>query len=269
VSARSLSELTDLSGRVALVTGAAGHVGRIFVETLAELGASVAALDLDPRSCDEVSETVARQHGIAVLPLAVDLTDEARVRAVPATVIERFGRLDVLVNCAAMVNTSDLKGWIAPFAEQGIEAWRLALETNLTSPFLLTQGCVGALRASGRGSIVNVGSLYGLVGPDLRLYEGTEMGNAAAYAASKGGLLQFTRWLATVLAPEIRVNAISPGGIWRDQPDVFRRRYEARTPLGRMGTEEDLKGALAYLASDLSAYVTGQDMVVDGGFTAW
>lgn len=269
MSTRRLSELTDLEGRVALVTGAAGHVGRVLVEALAELGASVAALDLDPRACEALSEAVARDYGVEVLPLAVDLADEARVRAAPAKVIERFGRLDILVNCAAMVNTADLTGWIAPFAKQGVEAWRLAVETNLTAPFLLSQACVGALRESGHGSIVNVGSLYGLVGPDMRLYEGTEMGNAAAYAASKGGLLQFTRWLATVLAPEIRVNAISPGGIWRDQPEVFCRRYALRTPLRRMGTEEDMKGALAYLTSDLSAYVTGQNIVVDGGFTAW
>jgi len=269
VSARRLSDLTDLGGRVALVTGAAGHVGRVFVEALAELGASVAVLDLDQRSCEEVSEAAAREHGVQAFPLSVDLADEVQVRSAPGRVVERFGRLDIVVNCAAMVNTADLAGWIAPFEEQGVEAWRLAVETNLTAPFLLTQACVGALRKSGHGSIVNVGSVYGLVGPDMRLYVGTQMGNAAAYAASKGGLLQFTRWLATVLAPEIRVNAISPGGIWRDQPEAFCRRFRARTPLARLGTEEDLKGALAFLATDLSAYVTGQNIVVDGGFTAW
>ena len=269
MSARRLSELTRLEGRVALVTGAAGHIGRVFVEALAELGASVAALDLDPRACEALSGAVAREYGVQVIPLAVDLVNEEQVRAAPARVVERFGRLDILVNCAALVNTADLTGWIAPFIEQRIEAWRLAVETNLTAPFVLTQACVPPLRKSGHGSIINVGSLYGLVGPDMRLYEGTEMGNAAAYAVSKGGLLQFTRWLATVLAPEIRVNAISPGGIWRNQPEDFCRRFRARTPLERMGTEEDLKGALAYLATDLSAYVTGQNLVVDGGFTAW
>ena len=108
-----------------------------------------------------------------------------------------------------------------------------------------------------------------MVGPDLRIYEGTGMGNAAAYAASKGGLLQLTRWLATTLAPRVRVNAITPGGVWRQQPEAFRKRYIDRTPLGRMATEEDFKGAVAYLASDLSRYVTGQNLVVDGGWTAW
>lgn len=269
MNTRRIAELTDLTGRVALVTGAAGHLGRVLTETMAELGASLAVLDLEARDCEGLADVLMRDFRIGALPLAVDLTDDVQVRAVPSAVIERFGRLDVLVNCAAMVNTVNLSGWIAPFAEQGLEPWRRALETNLTAPFVLTQACVAALGESGHGSIVNVGSMYGLIGPDMRLYEGTEMGNAAAYAASKGGLLQFTRWLATVLAPEIRVNSISPGGIWRNQPENFSRRFRARTPLGRMGTEEDIKGALAYLATDLSAYVTGQNIVVDGGFTAW
>ena len=108
-----------------------------------------------------------------------------------------------------------------------------------------------------------------MVGPDMRLYENTPVGNPAAYAASKGGLLQLTRWLATVLAPDVRVNAITPGGVWRDQPTEFYERYVGSTPLRRMATEEDLKGAVAYLASDLSAYVTGHNLVVDGGWTAW
>ena len=117
--------------------------------------------------------------------------------------------------------------------------------------------------------MINVGSIYGMVGPDMRLYEGTTMGNPAAYAASKGGLLQFTRWLATILAPEVRVNSITPGGVWRNQPEAFHERYKARTPLRRMAHEEDFKGAVAYLASDLSSYVTGHNLLVDGGWTVW
>jgi NAD(P)-dependent dehydrogenase (short-subunit alcohol dehydrogenase family) len=122
---------------------------------------------------------------------------------------------------------------------------------------------------SGHGSIVLISSIYGLVGPDMSLYEGTSMANPAGYGASKGGLLQLMRYLATVLAPDVRVNAISPGGVWRQQPGQFHDRYRSRTPLGRMATEEDLKGAAAYLASDLSSYVTGHNLVVDGGWTTW
>jgi NAD(P)-dependent dehydrogenase (short-subunit alcohol dehydrogenase family) len=147
--------------------------------------------------------------------------------------------------------------------------WRRALEVNLTEPFVLIQAAANDLRASGRGSVINVSSIYGLVGPDWRLYDDTSLGNPAAYAASKGGLVQLTRWLATTLAPYVRVNAIAPGGVFRNTPEPFLGRYVARTPLGRMAQEEDIKGAVAYLASDLSAYVTGQCLAVDGGWTAW
>ena len=116
---------------------------------------------------------------------------------------------------------------------------------------------------------MNIGSIYSLLGPDMKIYSGTSMGNPAAYGASKGGLLQLTRYLATTLAPDVRVNMITPGGVFRAQPTAFVDRYEANVPLGRMAAEEDLKGAVAYLASDLSAYVTGQNLVVDGGWSVW
>ena len=147
--------------------------------------------------------------------------------------------------------------------------WRRALEVNLTAPFVLIQAAAADLSDSGHGSVINVASIYGLVGPDWRLYEGTALGNPAAYAASKGGLLQLTRWLATTLAPEVRVNADHARRRVPGHAGAVLCRYAARTPLGRMAREEDFKGAVAYLASDLSAYVTGQNLAVDGGWTAW
>lgn len=259
----------SLNGRVSLVTGGAGHVGSVVCESLAELGASVVILDLNEACCAEVAKRTGESHGIQTLPLAVDLSDEKAVGSVPKAVLERFGRLDVVVNCAALVGTSDLEGWVDPFPQQSSNTWRRALEVNLTAPFVLIQACAPALSRSQKGSVVNISSIYGMVGPDMRLYENTKLGNPAAYAASKGGLLQLTRWLATVLAPDIRVNAITLGGVWRQQPETFHDQYVSRTPLGRMATEEDIKGAVAYLASDLSAYVTGHNLVVDGGWTTW
>lgn len=266
---KTLTELMSLSDRVALVTGGAGHIGQAVDEALAELGARLVILDIDEERCVESARAIQQRFETPVMPLAVDLTDEDEVRSVPEKIIERFGRLDIVVNCAALVASSALKGWSVPFAEQRTEAWRLGLEINLTAPFVLIQACAEVLRASRGGSVVNISSIYGMVGPDMRLYENTKLGNVAAYAASKGGLVQLTRWLSTVLAPHVRVNAISVGGVWRDQPEKFHRRYVERTPLARMATEEDLKGAVAYLASDLSTYVTGQNLVVDGGWTAW
>ncbi|MFT3858151.1 MAG: SDR family oxidoreductase [Aquabacterium sp.] len=262
----SLRTLFDLSGRVALVTGACGHLGRVICETLAEQGAGIVALDRHGTQAfaDELS-----QRGVTAMGLDVDLADEQAVRAVPALIEQRMGGLAVLVNNAAFVGTSGLQGWVAPFMAQSADTWRLAMEVNLTSAFVLSQACTPLLKASGHGSIVNVASLYGHLGPDWSLYEGTAMGNPAAYAASKGGLIQMSRWLATTLGPDIRVNAISPGGIARGQPDAFRHRYEARTPLRRMGCEDDFKGIIALLCSDASAYVTGQNIAVDGGWSAW
>jgi NAD(P)-dependent dehydrogenase (short-subunit alcohol dehydrogenase family) len=259
----------NLEGRVACITGGAGHIGSAMGEALAELGADIAVLDMDEAPSRQVAERLRQEFARKALPIVVDLSREEQVRSVPAAILERFGRLDILINCAALVATSELPGWTVPFLEQQSETWRLALEVNLTAPFVLTQACAGLLLESGHGSVINIGSLYGVLGPDMRLYEDTPMGNVAAYSASKGGLLQLTRWLATVLAPGVRVNAITPGGLWRNQPEAFHRRFVARTPLRRMSAEEDLKGAAAYLASDLSLYVTGQNLVVDGGFTVW
>jgi NAD(P)-dependent dehydrogenase (short-subunit alcohol dehydrogenase family) len=259
----------NLNGRVALITGGAGHIGSAMAEALAELGARIVLLDSSQNACASASDRIQHLYNTESFSLAVNLSNENEVRSVADAVLNRFGGLDILINCAAMVNTSNLKGWIAPFKEQGSETWRGALEINLTAPFILTQLFADALAKSGHGAVINVASIYGMVGPDMKLYEGTPLGNAAAYGASKGGLLQLTRWLATVLAPKVRVNAITPGGVWRKQPQVFTHRYIERTPLGRMGREEDFKGAIAYLASDLSAYVTGHNLVVDGGWTTW
>ncbi len=265
----SISKLMDMSGRVAVITGGAGHIGRAAAYAMAELGATVVLLDLDEQKTVQEAENIQKEAGAQALGLAVNLSDEASVRSVCPQVLKQYGRLDVLVNCAAFVGTSNLTGWATAFSEQSADTWRAAMEVNLTAPFVLVQSCADALAANGCGSIVNIASIYGMVGPDLRLYDGTKLGNPAAYAASKGGLLQFTRWLSTVLAPRVRVNAVTPGGIARNQPSSFVEAYVSRTPMKRMGTEEDLIGAIVYLASDLSNYVTGQNLVVDGGWTAW
>jgi len=266
---RSFSALLDLSGRAALVVGGAGHVGLAASEALAELGCAVAISDVDDARCRARADDLADRFGVRTTALAADLVDETATRALPHATAEALGSLDVLVHCAAYVGTTQAAGWSVPFAEQTVDAWDAALRVNLTSAFVLAQESAGLLRAGQGGSIVLVASIYGLVGPQPALYEGTTMANPLAYGASKAGLIQLARSLATTLAPDIRVNAVVPGGIERGQPDVFRHRYEERIPLGRMATEEDLKGAFAYLASDASAYVTGHALTVDGGWTAW
>jgi NAD(P)-dependent dehydrogenase (short-subunit alcohol dehydrogenase family) len=264
---KKLNELMSLEGRVALITGGCGHLGQTFAETLMELGANVVLLDVQEN--ETVCESLREHYSSKVISMSCDLEKENEIKNSVADALKIFNRLDIVVNNAAFVGTSDLEGWATSFEKQTPDTWRRALEVNLTAPFVLVKSCLDALAVSGRGSIINIGSTYGVGGPVMSLYEGTSMGMPAAYAASKGGLIQFTRWLSTVLAPGIRVNSISPGGIWRDQPDSFHQRYVERTPLGRMANEDDFKGIIAYLASDASAYVTGQNIMVDGGWSAW
>ncbi len=265
----SFAELMNLEGRRALITGATGGIGRVIAQTLAELGADLLLVDRPGSDYGTLAQELSRFRRVRVESIDCDLEVQGDRDRLIDSVRKHASGLDVLVNNAAFVGTSDLPGWVTEFERQSVDTWRRALEVNLTAAFDLAKGLTPVLKRSRGAAIVNIGSSYGTYGPDYRLYEGTAMGNPAAYAASKGGLIQLTRWLATTLAPHVRVNAISPGGVFRNQPAVFVGRYAARTPLGRMATEDDFRGAIGYLASDLSRYVTGQNLAVDGGWGVW
>lgn len=265
---RSINTLMDLEGRVALITGGGGYLGKTMANALAEMGCSICLIDRPNLTRPALNE-IKLNSNTKVLGLDIDLENEDNRKTIPSLIKNHFGRLDILINNAAFVGDSNLQGWATSFEKQELLSWRRAFEVNLTSAFHLSQLLSPLLKDSKNGSIINIGSIYGVLGPDLKLYEQTKMANPAAYAASKGGLIQLTRWLSTVLAPNIRVNCISPGGIGRNQPIEFVERYISRTPLGRMGVEEDLKGAVVFFASDLSSYVTGENLMVDGGWTVW
>lgn len=266
---RTIKELVNLDGRTAVITGGAGYLGKAFGGALAQLGANVALVDRNGTAVSQASAEICEQWGNRCIGIECDLANEKSLRELPKEVSAKLGSIDILINNAGFVGTDKLSGWCVPFEQQSAETWRQALEVNMTAPFFLTQAAYPWLRKSRSGSVINIGSIYAVLGPDMSLYEGTEMGNPAAYAASKGALMQETRWLATALAPDVRVNSLCPGGIWRNQPETFVKRYVERTPLGRMGTEEDMIGTLVFLASDLSRYVTGQNIMVDGGWSAW
>lgn len=175
--------------------------------------------------------------------------------------------VSALINNAALVNSQSLKDWTVAFENQCLESWRRAMEINLTAPFHLSQLLAPSLRTSGEGSIVNIGSTHGFLAPRWALYTDTKMGSAAAYSVTKAGIIHLTRWLATTLAPQIRVNCVSPGGIYRRQPKSFVDSYERETPLGRMGDEGDIASAVSYLLSSDASYVTGHNLIVDGGYS--
>jgi 2-deoxy-D-gluconate 3-dehydrogenase len=273
-----IQEKFDLSGRVAVVTGGAGLLGAEFCRTLAEAGAAVAIVDLNEAAARKVENDLL-QHGYRVRCLMTDITRPDSVADMVNAVLEAFGRLDILVNSAALDPKFDpqaLAQGIAPgaFEDYPLEQWNQALAVNLTGAFLVTQACVRPMLAQGkRGSIINICSTYGLNGPDQRIY--IRNGQRVAYkpvyySVTKAGILGLTKYLAAYYAgTEIRVNALTPGGVYNNHDEDFVRNYSARTVLGRMARKDEMNGALLFLASDASSYMTGANLIVDGGWTAW
>ena len=264
-----LNQLSSLSGRRALITGAAGGLGKVFAETLASLGADLILVDLADTQLKEFAAKLEIQWSVNVHTIECDLEAQDQRNQLITEVLASGKELGILVNNAALVGSSDLVGWAVPFEEQSIDTWRRAIEVNLTAVFDLCQGLTPVLKASQNASIINIASIYGLNAPDWSLYEGTSLGNPAAYGVSKGGLIQLTRWLSTTLAPNVRVNAISPGGIFRNQPDEFVNKLSSLIPLGRMAQPDEYRSAVQFLCSDASSYMTGQNIVMDGGRSVW
>jgi NAD(P)-dependent dehydrogenase (short-subunit alcohol dehydrogenase family) len=264
----------DLRGRVAVVTGAAGLLGRQHVAALAEAGAHVVLLD----KTEEVVEhehAIAASLGAASMSAVVDICDRDALDRVRADVLRTFDRVDVLVNNAALNDSVEKSAGVpVPFEEYPLASWRKELEVNVTGTFLCCQVFGGEMARRGRGTIVNVASTYGVVAPDQRLYRDADgrqfMYKSPAYATSKAGVIGLTRHLAAYWgARGVRVNALSPGGVHNGQEEQFVRRYSEKTPLGRMAEPADYRGAIVFLASDASSYLTGANIVVDGGFTVW
>jgi NAD(P)-dependent dehydrogenase (short-subunit alcohol dehydrogenase family) len=263
-----------LEGRVAVVTGAVGLLGMRHCHALARAGAHVVATDLDEVACARLAGDLERVHGVASLGRGADVTRPESLQALREAVLGRFDRLDVLVNNAALNEKVEGGAADGRFETYPLAAWELALRVNLTGTFLCCQVLGEDMARRGRGSIVNIASTYGLVAPDQSLYrrpDGSQtFWKSAAYPTTKGAVLAFTRYLAAYWGRAgVRVNALSPGGVENGQDGSFVQRYAERTPLGRMAQPDDYEGAVVYLASDASAYVTGANLVVDGGFTAW
>ena len=262
----TLTDLADLSGRRAIITGGAGHLGRVMAHTLAGMGADLVLVDLDPEKLEDTGEELNDRFPSKVRTFFCDLESEDERGDLAKTVLETGG-INILINNAAFVGTTELHGWAEPFEKQSLVAWRRAMEVNLTAAFHLSQLFAPSLKVNRGSSIINIGSIYGSIAPDWSLYEGTDMANPAAYGVSKAGLVQLTKWLASALGPFVRVNSISLGGIERGQPQEFIDRYIKKTPLGRMACEGDIIGAIAFLSSDMSSYVTGHDLPADGGWS--
>ena len=274
MSETSYRALFDLAGKAALVTGACGVLGRRFAMGLAEFGAAVALVDLDQRAADALATEIAQRHKVPTLGVACDIADPAAVARMTDRVESALGTPAILMNNAA-TKGGDMDAFFAPLEKFTLETWRQIMAVNLDGMFLAAQAIGARMAQSGGGSIIQTASIYGIMAPDPRIYEGSEylgrpINTPAVYSASKAGVIGLTRHLATYWAERgVRVNTLTPGGVASGQNSEFSRRYAARVPLGRMAEADDMVGAAVFLASDASRYITGQNIVVDGGLSAW
>lgn len=268
-----MNELFSLKDRVALVTGATGLLGRQHCLALRDAGAAVVAADID----EKATTAFARELGGESIPLVVDVADKASVQAAWSTVKKRFDRLDVLVNNAAIndkFETPALAAEQSKLENYPIDLWKKMVDVNVTGLFLCAQVFGTEMAKRKQGSIINIASTYGLVAPNQSLYkrpDGTQpFYKSPAYSTTKGAVISLTKFLAAYWGKDgVRVNTLSPGGVENSQDEHFISEYSSRTPLKRMAAPTDYQGAILFLASDASAYMTGANLVVDGGWTAW
>ncbi len=270
----SFKTLFDLTGRTAIVTGGCGILGRRFADGLAEFGAKVAIVDLDQASTDAAASDTASRHPVQIRGYGCDITQPDALRQTVETIEADLGPVSILLNNAAS-KTRDVDAFFAPVETFSQETWREIMGVNLDGMFNVAQVVGGRMAERGYGAIVQTASIYGLMAPDQRIYEGSEyLGRAintpAAYTASKAGVIGLTKHLATYWAAKgVRVNTLTPGGVESGQNETFKARYAARIPLGRMARADEMVGTMLFLVSDAASYVTGQNIAVDGGLSAW
>jgi len=258
-----VKDIFNLDGRVAVVTGGAGLIGFALAQGLATFGAHTFIADINEEIAEKRAAELAGK-GLRSSAIVMDTSDMTSVSAGIAQILSKAGSLDVWVNSAYPKS----KDWGFPFEKVSIDSWRSAIDGQMTSYCLCCREAAEAMRPRKRGSIINLGSTYGMVGPDFSIYEGTDLTMPAAYAAIKGGIINFTRYLASYYGKDgIRFNCISPGGVENHQAAPFVEKYVSKTLLGKMAKPDDMAGAAVFLASDASAYVTGHNLVVDGGWT--
>lgn len=265
-------EQFSLSGRVAVVTGACGLLGRQHCEALASSDANVVVADLD----ESAARLVASELGSGHLGIGLDVADRESLELAKTRILGAYGRLDVLVNNAAINDRFEnplLASGQSMFENYPLEMWDRSWKVNVTGVFLCSQVLGGVMAERGKGSIINIASTYGIVAPDQSIYRNAEgkqiFYKSPAYPVTKSAVIGFTKFLAAYWGKRnVRVNALSPGGVENSQAEWFRNNYVAKTPIGRMALPSDYRGAIVFLASDASAYMTGANLVVDGGWTA-
>ena len=270
-----ISALWSLGNSVAVVTGAGGILGSRICKGLLEFGAKIAVVDIDLEASQAVAAELNKICASSAISVQCDVSNTTSVGQMTSLVVDVFGGIDVLVNNAAS-KSDDMNAFFAPFEEYSLEQWRKVMSVNIDGMFLVAQSVGMQMIKQGRGgSIIQTSSIYGLSAPDQRIYEGSsylgrKINTPAVYTTSKAAVIGLTNHLATYWADKgIRVNTITPGGMESGQNEEFKRNYSKRVPMNRMGTPDEIVGAVIYLASTASSYVTGQNIVIDGGLTCW
>ncbi len=257
----------NLSGKTAIVTGGAGLLGPHIGMALAEAGAAVYLCDINPASGKKVLSELPKALKTSMHYQPLDVTSESNIKKLVSTIEKKSGGIDILINAAIASGTTHFTS----VEKYDMAHWDRVMKVNVNGTFLMTRHAAASMiRKDIRGSIINIASIYGVVGADQRIYGNSGINSPAVYAASKGAIVNLTRYFAAYWAKHgLRVNCISPGGVFNNQPEEFLERYSAKTPLGRMMNRQEIKGAVLYLASDASSFVTGHNLMVDGGWTAW
>lgn len=248
-----------------LITGAAGTIGRCIARVFATKKFNLLLVDKNEKSLDELQNQIRKTWNCGCQSFNCDLESEGDREHLIDMVTHLPGGLYCLINNAAFLGHSALEGWNCSFAMQSVKTWRRALEVNLTAPFHLAKGFSKILTETSGSNIINISSIYSQRGPDWNLYDGQNFSNPAAYGVSKAGLEQLTRYLATTLAPNVRVNSISLGGVLLHQPESFIKKYISGTPMKRMAVSSDIMGTIKLLAFAQGSYITGQNIIIDGG----
>jgi len=271
------NETISVKNKVVVVTGAVGLLGTEYIDVLSKEGAKVVITDIDQAKCEELAKKMKEKYDADCLGISMDVSNRKSIIKVLEKILDKYGKIDALINNAALNNPSGNDDFFyTPFEKLRLGDWNRMLNINITGPFLCSQILGEQMAKQKKGVIINISSTYGIVAPDQRLYRHFTKGDdrkfvkPITYSVSKGAIIMLTKYLAAYWADKnVRVNTLVPGGVFNNHGPMFVKDYSYRTPLGRMAKKTDYNGAIIYLISDSSSYMTGSCLIVDGGWTVW